>query len=202
MAGARMVLAVCALISGRFDSGRFAVAAACCPARASGSAECSKWSIHEALVDGATVPMDVAAQVGQLMQRLGLHTAHDLHLLGKTAEAEELMSELSIGGVALGYRAKVRLLLDGVCIPPTCATTAAEQTQPFEPRRMQSGGGLSSETVRGQSFQAPFDRCYVLSCWTVSSYRVCWQVAIVLSVLVGTVGYFVQAYTARRAERV
>ena len=114
---------------------------------------------------------------------LGLRTALDLQLLGP--EVDELMDELKASGLSLGDRAKVRLLIgdpEPAHLPPPStpeardARTSQDSHHPPLRRAMQdapaSTGGLSTDTI-----------------------------AIVLTVLVGAVGYFVQAYTARRAEQ-
>eukprot|EP01052_Picozoa_sp_SAG31_P000550 SAG31_NODE_16_length_36206_cov_27.355728_19_plen_504_part_00 len=142
------------------------------------------------------LPSHVADEAEQLMAAVGLKTTLDLQLIGNVPEADELMDQLSGNGLALGYRAKLRLLLndqrwrlpvgaphmsqaleshrsshgntqDVGMAPPKC----------IQRHRLQGGGngsadGLSSDTI-----------------------------AIVLSMMVGTIGYLVQAYTARRAER-
>eukprot|EP01052_Picozoa_sp_SAG31_P042249 SAG31_NODE_6651_length_1937_cov_1.539173_1_plen_394_part_00 len=137
----------------------------------------------------------VVAKAARLLAGMGLRTAMDMELLGGGPEAQELMQELrTADGLSLGDRAKIRLLvgdrehLERLSTPPTswqACSAAAErgadavigEAGSSAWRRQQqdqansSDGGISFDTI-----------------------------AIVLSVLVGGVGYIVQAYTARRAE--
>eukprot|EP01052_Picozoa_sp_SAG31_P036409 SAG31_NODE_4540_length_3153_cov_3.328422_1_plen_501_part_00 len=126
-----------------------------------------------------------------LLEEHGFRTALDLRLLDVAgAEAVELMEELRQGGVSIGDRSKVRLLLGepaGDCCstrrfaaapegePATMASSADHcfvRRRQLQEETVGSGGGMSTDTI-----------------------------AIVLSLLVGTAGYLVQAHTARRAEQ-
>ena len=120
----------------------------------------------------------------RLLTGVGLRTALDLRLVARGgAEADEVMGELKAGGVSLGDRAKIRLLVgeDPAASPPSweavrllladkeaeASTRGAQRARPQEeerPRRkLQEEDGLSTDTI-----------------------------AIVLSLLVGAAGYFVQ----------
>eukprot|EP01052_Picozoa_sp_SAG31_P023659 SAG31_NODE_1965_length_6790_cov_70.718577_1_plen_512_part_00 len=138
----------------------------------------------------ATVPQDVATSAGDLLvSRHGVRTALDLQLVAAGgAEAEELLGHLKDWGLSVGDRAKVRLLLG----PPQWAEGKAV----VECRDFDDGNGAA--VARGLHM-APQQRRVLqdnggggLSMDTI---------AIVLSVLVGAAGYVVQAFTARRAER-
>eukprot|EP01052_Picozoa_sp_SAG31_P048962 SAG31_NODE_10497_length_1131_cov_2.211240_2_plen_156_part_00 len=103
------------------------------------------------------LPAEAAGKAEQLMGALGLRTALDLQLLASApAEAEELMSELSDGGLVLGHRAKVRVLLGAASTDPRQLPTAdaagAERGAPSSERRylqdVERSGGLSNDTAR------------------------------------------------------
>eukprot|EP01052_Picozoa_sp_SAG31_P042736 SAG31_NODE_6880_length_1862_cov_1.509926_2_plen_209_part_00 len=117
-----------------------------------------------------------------LLQEHGFWTTLDLRLLETDGpEMVELMGELRISGISIGDRSKVRLLLgnrrhhgrDGSLTAPTTVTAAPTETDaaarcPLRSRQLQdvssgSGGGISADTI-----------------------------AIVLSLLVGAVGYLLQ----------
>ena len=150
---------------------------------------CGGLSVEKTLRSVRLQPRAVE-QTAQLMLELGVRTALDLQLLGGGPEAEELMGELQAVGLSLGDRAKVRLLIGdrthlgrfaqlGIIMESSKSSTDSARTSYKEdqfPRLLQekteSDGGMSMDTM-----------------------------AIVLSVLVAAAGYFVQAYTARRAER-
>eukprot|EP01052_Picozoa_sp_SAG31_P027915 SAG31_NODE_2651_length_5296_cov_2.101770_6_plen_118_part_00 len=89
------------------------------------------------------------------MATLGLNTALDLQLLGGApAEAEELMSELSSGGLTLGHRAKIRLLMAPASATNLLETSPEQRSQDcgktpaHDHRQLQSDSGLSVDTVR------------------------------------------------------
>eukprot|EP01052_Picozoa_sp_SAG31_P025677 SAG31_NODE_2266_length_6056_cov_4.832466_1_plen_540_part_00 len=149
--------------------------------------------LHIQLDDDCGHRAPAAAPLLHLLEEHGFRTALDLRLLDAVgAEAAELMEELRQGGVSIGDRSKVRLLLreptdncggTRQCTaapegePATTMTSSADAPGSVRRRQLQqetagSGGGMSTDTI-----------------------------AIVLSVLVGAAGYLVQAYTARRAER-
>ena len=128
---------------------------------------------------------EAAEDTGRMLAGLGFETALDLQLLAGGPEAAELLGELKAGGLPIGDRAKVRLLVgDNVhhgrlaSGEPALATSRNDQQQrqggdkPSARRQLQDEAGMSMDTV-----------------------------AIVLTVLVGAAGYFIQALTARRGER-
>eukprot|EP01052_Picozoa_sp_SAG31_P025734 SAG31_NODE_2276_length_6028_cov_44.362287_2_plen_464_part_00 len=137
--------------------------------------ECSGLPIHTVL-GSVQLPAEAVRKATQLMATLGLETGLDLQLLTGQPESEELMSQLAADGLALGHRAKVRLLL-GKDQPWLSVRTALPHLQRSDERRQLQGSeqsdGLSSDTL-----------------------------AIVLSVMVGAAGYLIQALTARRAQQV
>eukprot|EP01052_Picozoa_sp_SAG31_P001689 SAG31_NODE_57_length_29727_cov_12.584568_10_plen_163_part_00 len=117
-----------------------------------------------------------------LLREHGFHTALDLRLLDQRGqETAELMDQLRLGGVSIGHRSKVRLLLGdnhhgGGDIrttsdcgePKTMARISADRgshcrRQLQDASSSSDGGGMSADTI-----------------------------AIVLSVLVGAAGYLVQ----------
>eukprot|EP01052_Picozoa_sp_SAG31_P026080 SAG31_NODE_2337_length_5921_cov_4.269323_7_plen_173_part_00 len=152
--------------------------------------------MHEALLTVGLRPnSDGTDAIARLLERLGLRTAADLQILAGGPEADELLDhELRAAGVSLAARGKMRLLVgqrrqhtaQSEC---WCGEAEVLDTQTVDtshgsnavtwPRRWlqtsEKGGdspGLSIDTV-----------------------------AIVLSVMIGAVGYVVQAITARRAEQ-
>ena len=115
-----------------------------------------------------------------MLAGLGFETALDLQLLAGGPEAAELLGELKAGGLRIGDRARVRLLVgDNVHHGRSAlATSRNDQHQRQDGdkssarRQLQDKAGMSMDTI-----------------------------AIVLTVLVGAVGYFDQALIARRGER-
>ena len=146
---------------------------------------CGGAPIEEAL---RSVHLQQAAEdVGRMLAELGFQTALDLQLLTGGPEVAELLGELKAGGLRIGDRAKVRLLVgDNVHhgrlasgAGPALATSKNDQHQQQEGgdkssarRQLQDEAGMSMDTI-----------------------------AIVLTVLVGAAGYLVQALIARRGER-
>eukprot|EP01052_Picozoa_sp_SAG31_P046986 SAG31_NODE_9208_length_1316_cov_1.365653_2_plen_187_part_00 len=114
-----------------------------------------------------------AASLLLLLQKHGFRTALDLRVLDANGpESGELMEQLRVGGVSIGDRSKVRLLLSdqdrsqGRCIgrhAPTKMTTTTSEPGAFRQRRQLQDSGMSTDTI-----------------------------AIVLSVLIGAAGYIVQ----------
>eukprot|EP01052_Picozoa_sp_SAG31_P009784 SAG31_NODE_523_length_14545_cov_4.805067_1_plen_213_part_00 len=117
---------------------------------------CCGMPIHAALEE-VRIPAEAAAKAGQLMSAHGLATVLDLRPLRRApAEAEELMALLSVDGLAVGHRAKLRLLLDqaGGSLTEAAYTWGRQgsvdrqRAQPH--RQMQGNGGsdgVSSDTV-------------------------------------------------------
>ena len=146
---------------------------------------CGGAPIEEALRSVHLRP-EAAEDTGRMLAGQGFQTALDLQLLAGGAEAAELLSELKVGGLRIGGRAKVRLLVgDNVHhgrhasgAGPALATSRNDQHQRQDGdkssarRQLQDKAGMSMDTI-----------------------------AIVLTVLVGAVGYFDQALIARRGER-
>eukprot|EP01052_Picozoa_sp_SAG31_P003058 SAG31_NODE_114_length_24318_cov_16.787481_4_plen_409_part_00 len=110
------------------------------------------------------------------MRLHGIRTARDVQLLA-APETEELMAELKAGSgrasVPIGDRSKVRLLV-----------AAASQCQHTNGLERRDGVRSLQQEAEGNAGGVSFD-----------------TIAIVVSVLIGAVGYIVQAYTARQSER-
>ena len=129
---------------------------------------------------------------GRLLVSLGLPTALDLRLLGGGPEVEEAMAELKAAGILAGDRAKVRLLvgdrahLSGLSrVSAASASTddidASDDEGVPQRRRLQADAvDTASKAGPGMSMDT---------------------IAIMLTVLVGTAGYGMQAYLVQRAER-
>ena len=91
----------------------------------------------EAALRSVHLRPEAAEDTGQMLVGLGFQTALDLQLLAGGPEAAELLGELKAGGLRIGDRAKVRLLVedkmhhgrlasgDG----PAAATTRDDQQQ-------------------------------------------------------------------------
>eukprot|EP01052_Picozoa_sp_SAG31_P048178 SAG31_NODE_9966_length_1203_cov_1.419384_1_plen_314_part_10 len=134
----------------------------------------------------AGLQKESVGEATKLLIALGVRTAVDMQVLSRApVEAEELMGELKAAGVRVGDRAKIRVaavdhqsLLRKIHEARKTVDTGAPQPSvdarvETRPRHLQeSGVSMSVDTI-----------------------------AIVLSVLVGSAGYFVQAWTAQRAER-
>eukprot|EP01052_Picozoa_sp_SAG31_P002786 SAG31_NODE_100_length_25264_cov_38.715359_21_plen_343_part_00 len=71
---------------------------------------CSGMPIAEAL-RSVRVESTAAAVIAEDLKRAGFHDALDLRLLAGGAEAQELMSELSVRGISIADRVKLRLLV-------------------------------------------------------------------------------------------
>ena len=132
------------------------------------------------------------APLVHLLEEHGFRTALDLRLLDAVgAEAAELMEELRQGGVSIGDRSKVRLLL-GEPAGDCGGTRRFAAPSESEPATMMALGADPGSVWRRRLQEQPAVGSGGMSLDTI---------AIVLSVLVGAAGYLVQAYTARRAER-
>eukprot|EP01052_Picozoa_sp_SAG31_P028054 SAG31_NODE_2674_length_5267_cov_13.467492_6_plen_238_part_00 len=146
-----------------------------------------------AVLDALRLPADAARGARDLMAPLGLETAQDLQFLqGSERDVEELMHELSAGGLALGHRAKVRLLLkssDPRHFPggrPSVSPSVSPSGSPSAHRAL-----LSRRNARRNAHESTRDPD------TLSSDTI----AMLLSVTVGVLGYLVQAHTARRGAQ-
>ena len=73
---------------------------------------CGGAPIEEALRSAHLRP-EAAEDTGRMLAGLGFQTALDLQLLAGGPEAAELQGELKAGGLPIGDRAKVRLLVGG-----------------------------------------------------------------------------------------
>jgi len=131
------------------------------------------WPVDAAL---AAVGVRSAAVATPLLQQHGLHNALDLWLLAGGLEANSLLLELERGGISIGDRAKIRLLMGdrlhlkrlAEAADPADAGAAAPApvTAPFSVSR-----ALQEDSSESMSMET---------------------VAVVLSVLVGAAGYVVQ----------
>ena len=119
------------------------------------------------------------------MDGLGLRTVLDLRLLGGGREAGEMMDELRTAGMSLGDRAKIRLL-------------TGDQAHLLS--RLSASGDAASAAVNGHADASSRRRLQDAAAAESSGMSID-TIAIVLTVLVGTAGYIVQACTARRAEQ-
>ena len=135
---------------------------------------CGGAPIEEAL-RSVYLRLEAAEDTGRMLAGLRFKTALDLQLLAGMPEAAELLGELKAGGLPIGDRAKVRLLVgDNVHhgrlasgAGPALATSKNDQHQQQEGgdkssarRQLQDEAGMSMDTI-----------------------------AIVLTVLVGATGY-------------
>ena len=73
---------------------------------------CGGAPIEEAL-RSVHLRLEAAEDTGRMLAGLGFQTALDLQLLAGGPEAAELQGELKAGGLPIGDRAKVRLLVGG-----------------------------------------------------------------------------------------
>ena len=121
---------------------------------------CGGAPIEEAL---RSVHLQQAAEdVGRMLAELGFQTALDLQLLTGGPEVAELLGELKAGGLRIGDRAKVRLLVgDNVHhgrlasgAGPALATSKNDQHQQQEGgdkssarRQLQDEAGMSMDTI-------------------------------------------------------
>eukprot|EP01052_Picozoa_sp_SAG31_P001731 SAG31_NODE_58_length_29669_cov_20.244978_22_plen_218_part_00 len=142
---------------------------------------CGTASVSFALGTALGVPQAKAEAVSEQMAALDIHQVLDLRLLVGEEAKELLDTKLKPDGVSIGVRSKVRLLMSAseagggsqqepasmsLSNQQTLATTATTARSGQRQRRLQGdegGGGVSFDTI-----------------------------AIVLSVLVGAVGYVVQ----------
>eukprot|EP01052_Picozoa_sp_SAG31_P021983 SAG31_NODE_1727_length_7429_cov_4.342701_4_plen_255_part_00 len=115
------------------------------------------------------------SELHELLHENGLRTATDLRLLAADGvEAAELMEQLRGGGISIGDRSKVRLLLGGGERSVSCGTESPRSVTPVT-GSADAGGWHSSRQLQGASGGMSAD-----------------TIAIVLSVLVGAAGYLVQ----------
>ena len=164
---------------------------------------CGGAPVDEALLAIGMQPGQAADAAGRALAGLGLQTALDLRLvLGDGPDAHELMSDLQAAGLSLGDRSKIRLLVGD--------DRTAEQT-----------GGHSSGRASNDAFStvsiASADHSRRFAAASSPQRRLQADaadkakdsggmstdtLAIMLTVMVGAVGYVMQGYLAQRAERV
>eukprot|EP01052_Picozoa_sp_SAG31_P031664 SAG31_NODE_3378_length_4344_cov_7.620259_4_plen_207_part_00 len=150
---------------------------------------CGGASAEEAL-RSVGVPANEAAETARALAALGLHTALDMRLLGGGPEAEELLLELQkpqAGSAAehllsLGGRAKLRLLIGGAPQPTWFRDQLIYDTSASSEGALQSAADRSVLTLKGRHLQSD-EGTEGMSLDTI---------VIVISVLVGAVGYGVQ----------
>eukprot|EP01052_Picozoa_sp_SAG31_P021756 SAG31_NODE_1698_length_7500_cov_3.644778_7_plen_281_part_00 len=142
--------------------------------------------VHEQLTAGAP-----PANVRQLLEDFGLQTALDLQLLAGGPEADELMNELRLAGkLSLGDRAKIRLLIGDTAHMSRLFGCGAVETE--------IGTRSRDHPRTRQAAPVEHERRQMQGTGTHISIE---ALAIVFSVMVGAIGYAVQAYTARRSEQ-
>ena len=148
---------------------------------------CGGAPIEEAL-RSVHLRLEAAEDTGRMLAGLRFKTALDLQLLAGMPEAAELLGELKAGGLPIGDRARVRLLVGDNMHHDRHASGAgpALATSKNDQHQQQEGGDIKSSVRRQLQDEAG------LSMDTI---------AIVLTVLVSAAGYFVQALTSRRGER-
>eukprot|EP01052_Picozoa_sp_SAG31_P005118 SAG31_NODE_220_length_19925_cov_3.630939_17_plen_287_part_00 len=120
------------------------------------------------------------SDLGAVLQANGLHTALDLRLLAAGGpEVAELMGQLRDGGISIGDRSKVRLLLGEVAARESevggATTRNPQATEDKIPAMATTEAGVSRRQLQQNSEGMSTD-----------------TIAIVLSVLVGAAGYVVQ----------
>eukprot|EP01052_Picozoa_sp_SAG31_P036080 SAG31_NODE_4448_length_3222_cov_34.014089_3_plen_536_part_00 len=157
--------------------------------------------VEEALLAITMMAAPAARRAGVMLAELGFRTTLDLELLGGGEAAAEVLSELQAGGVSPADRAKVRMLvgdhehLRRLSLSRWWASPAAASGS----RR--SCSNFDSDGQEEASSDRDWTRRKLQGSDTSGSGMSADTVAIVLSVLVGAVGYVLQAHTARRAER-
>eukprot|EP01052_Picozoa_sp_SAG31_P008399 SAG31_NODE_424_length_15826_cov_4.954664_9_plen_185_part_00 len=130
-----------------------------------------------------------AVELALALQTSGLQTALDLRLLEADGEdATELMEQLRLAGISIGDRSKVRLLLGGRSSGGSTAV-AQDDSQTVSSER-------ASETPAIDDARITQKRQLQSTSETESDSISADTIAIVLSVLVGTVGYIVQCVVA------
>eukprot|EP01052_Picozoa_sp_SAG31_P001866 SAG31_NODE_63_length_28659_cov_23.074685_1_plen_239_part_00 len=137
--------------------------------------------------------------VGPLLQLHGFRTALDLRLLATDGgEAAELMMQLQRSGISIGDRSKVRLLLGEFddhsrAKPARQAHLESDRDGPQRAPTTEESGDPAVGRARNSSRRQLQDTEKDMDSHVDT-------IAIVLTVLVGAIGYFVQGYTSRRAE--
>ena len=145
---------------------------------------CGAAPVEEALLSVRLQPGEATGAAGQLLEGLGLRTAVDLRLLGGGPEAQETMDALKTAGISIGDRSKIRMLVGDRAHLGRLFCGAAAQAGG------QAAGGEASQPRRGLQTKAADSDTMSMD-----------TVAIMLTVLVGAVGYAMQSYLAQRAEQ-
>ena len=162
---------------------------------------CGAAPVEEALLSVRLQPGEATGAAVQLLEGLGLRTAVDLRLLGGGPEAQETMDALKTAGVSVGDRSKIRMLVGD----------RAHLSRLFGGAAAQAGGEVSADATAGTG-RAPRSDSLVVEAsqprrglqtepTADSSGMSLDTIAILLTVLVGTAGYAMQAYLAQRAEQ-
>ena len=136
---------------------------------------------------------ETADATSRSLTRLGIVTAVDLKLLVVPGgqEAEELMVELKAGGLSLGARAKIRLLVG--------RARAGDQHAPIARASSIGDIGRQPNDHNNDDGAAPRQR---RSLHDLASDDMSMDtISIVLTVLIGAAGFFVQAHSARQAGK-
>jgi hypothetical protein len=144
---------------------------------------CSGTRIDEALRTSVQLEPQKADAMAAVLSGLGFRTALDLQLLASQPEAEELMLALKKHDLPIGDRAKVRLLI----------SDRAHRDRLFSARSFAKTRGDVPSTQKGSAIDENKEPTRVLQekSGTISGISI-YTIAIVLSVLVGAAGYFVQ----------
>ena len=174
---------------------------------------CGGAPIEEALLTVRLQPGEAADSAGRALAGLGLRTALDLQLMQAAGpEVTELLDALTLAGVSLGDRVKIRLLV-GDRVLHLGRLTSADAAQhlvggrPANPQPQQGEGSADDDSAAGGAAAAQERRLQADPADNKATSAdggggmSMDTIAIVLTVLVGTAGYIVQAFTARRAER-
>ena len=169
---------------------------------------CGGAPIEEAL---RSVHLQQAAEdVGRMLAELGFQTALDLQLLTGGPEVAELLGELKAGGLPIGDRAKFRLLVGGKVQFDRGLVSGAATPEPNPTKQPASATARDDDDHHHQDDElSPRRQLRKQDDGSATSRRRLQDeagmsmdtIAIVLTVLVGSAGYLVQALTTRRAER-
>eukprot|EP01052_Picozoa_sp_SAG31_P002862 SAG31_NODE_104_length_25069_cov_12.917144_1_plen_281_part_00 len=161
---------------------------------------CGALSVEEALRAVAIRPA-AARRGGKMLAQLGFDTALDLKLLGGGKAAAEVLAELKIGGLGPADRAKVRLLVGDREHLQRLSSSAlwAFATAADGGAKSYSGSEAhleDREGVSGFKLDWTMRKRHLQSTDAKTSGMSADTIAIVLSVLVGAVGYVVQVSAA------
>jgi hypothetical protein len=144
---------------------------------------CGGTLIDEALRTSVHLEPQKADAMASVLSNLGFWTALDLQLLASQPEVEELMLALKKHDLPIGDRAKVRLLI----------SDRAHLDSLFSARSFAKTRGDVPSTQKGSAIDENKEPTRVLQEKSGTSSGISMDtIAIVLSVLVGAAGYFVQ----------